>query len=48
MQYLTKNGVHFGENGITHTTARHRRTYYLTENKKCIKLLNEYRNAIMK
>lgn len=44
MLYLKSKGVRFGENGITHTTARHRRTYYVTESKKCMNLLNEYRN----
>ncbi len=44
MQYLTSKGVKFGENGMTHTTARHRRTHYVTESKKCMDLLNEYRN----
>lgn len=44
MEYLTDNGINFGENGIVHTTARHRRHYYLTESRKCMALLNEYRN----
>ena len=48
MEFLTKNGIKFGENGITHTTARHRRTYYLTENVKCMSLLNEYRSKRIK
>lgn len=48
MEFLTKNGIKFGENGITHTTARHRRTYYLTESKKCMSLLNEYRSKSIK
>ena len=48
MEYLTKNGIRFGEGGITHTTARHRRTYYLTESKKCMDLLSEYRSKIVR
>lgn len=43
MEYLCNKGIWFGEGGIVHTTARHRRTYYLTESKKCMTLLNEYR-----
>lgn len=46
MEYLTDNGINFGENGIVHTTARHRRNYYLTESRKCMALLNEYRNKL--
>lgn len=48
MEFLLKNGVHYGENGITHTTARHRRNYYLCESKKCMNLLNEYRSKYVK
>ncbi len=43
MVYLNNKGIQFGENGITHTTARHRRTYYLTTSKKNMVLLNTYR-----
>lgn len=43
MEYLQKFGVKFGENGLSHTTARHRRTYYLTESTKNVALLNAYR-----
>ena len=43
--YLVKNGVRFGENGIFHTIARHRRTYYLTESKRNLKLLKKYHDA---
>ncbi len=46
MIYLESNGIRFGENGITHTTARHRRTYYLTESRKCMDILNKYRSRI--
>lgn len=48
MQYLVNKGVRFGENGISHTTARHRRNYWCTENKKCMSLLNEYRKRVTK
>lgn len=45
MEYLTKvKGVNFGYNGISHTVARHRRTYYLTESKKNMRYLKQYRN----
>jgi len=43
MFYLHNKGVPFGENGITHTTARHRKTYYLTESKRNKSLLEKYR-----
>ena len=46
MEYLAKNGVRFGENGIIHTVARHRRTYYLTESEKCLNLLKDYRSKV--
>lgn len=48
MKYLANEGVPFGENGIIHTTARHRRTYYLTESRNNSKLLNDYRKSIVK
>lgn len=48
MLYLQGKGIQFGENGITHTSSRHRRTYYLTESRKCMMLLNEYRNKRIK
>jgi len=45
MEYLTKvKGVPFRENGVSHTYGHHR-TYYLCENKKNMKLLNEYRKS---
>lgn len=43
MEYLTQNGVPFGEDGISHSTARHRRNYWCTENTRCMRLLNQYR-----
>lgn len=48
MEYLTKKGIRFGENGITHTTAHHRRNYYLTESRWCMELLNKYRAKTIK
>ena len=46
MESLTKKyGVNFGENGIFHTIARHRRTYYLTESKKNMAFLKEIRTS---
>lgn len=44
MEYLHSKGIWFGDGGITHTTARHRRTYYLTESKRCMNLLSDFRN----
>lgn len=44
MQYLVNNGVKYGENGITSTTGHHR-SWYLTENTYCMKLLNDYRKS---
>lgn len=44
MEFLVANGITYGEDGISHSTARHRRKYWCTENKKCMDLLNEYRN----
>lgn len=47
MEFLTKEkGVRFGENGIFHTVARHRRTYYLTESKKNLKYLKQYHDQL--
>ena len=50
MLYLTKNGIRFGENGISKTNSCHRKrhTYYLTENERCMDLLNKYRYQNMK
>ena len=33
-KWLTKNGVRWNDNGVSHTTARHRRTYYLCESER--------------
>ncbi|RHS68148.1 hypothetical protein DW954_02080 [Clostridium sp. AM45-5] len=46
MKYLECKGVSFTENGISHTDSRHRRTYYLTESVKNMKLHKEYLEAI--
>lgn len=48
MQYLLDHGVHFGYNGISHTTARHRRTYYAAESAKIKMLLEEYENEYVR
>lgn len=41
--YLMNNNVKFGYGGIRHTTARHRRNYYMTESVRNLQLLNNYR-----
>lgn len=43
MQHLTSHGVNMGNDGISHTTARHRRTYYLTESSRNMRKLEKYR-----
>ena len=50
MLYLTKNGIRFGEDGISKTCSCHRRrkNYYVTENERCMDLLNKYRYQNMK
>lgn len=42
-QYLIANGIGYGENGIK-STSGHYRSFYVTESKKCMYLLREYRN----
>ena len=44
MQYLISNGVKHGEDGIIHTTGHHK-SWYLSENGYCIKLLKDYRES---
>lgn len=44
MQYLVVNGVKYGENGIVSTTGHHK-SWYLTENNYCMKLLNDFRKS---
>lgn len=46
MMHLTKKGVPFGENGISHTIARGRRSYYLCLSEKNTKLHKEYQHSI--
>ena len=43
MEYLRSKGVGFGEGGIIHSTAMHRRNYWCTESRYCMSLLNRYR-----
>lgn len=45
MEHLQNKGVRFGDGGMSHTVARHRRTYYLTESRRNLKMLNEYRKG---
>lgn len=45
MEYLTSKGVPMGYNGISHTVARGRRTYYMTESKRNLRLLEKYRES---
>ena len=42
MKYLVSNGIGYGENGIKSTTGHHR-SWYVTESKRCVTLLNKYR-----
>lgn len=42
MEFLVKQGVRFGEDGISHTTSRHRRKYYLCMSLHNYKLHEEY------
>ena len=46
MEFLTSNGVPFGYEGISHTIARGRRTYYLCESSRNKKLHNDYEKSI--
>lgn len=41
-QYLIANGIGYGKNGIK-STSSHYRSWYVTESKKCMYLLNKYR-----
>ena len=45
MEYLVENGVPFGESGISHTVARHRRSYYMCGSRRNRQLLNHYRKV---
>ena len=46
MEFLPFNGVPFGYEGISHTIARGRRTYYLCESSRNKKLHNDYEKSI--
>ena len=46
MEYLTKNGVKFGECGISHTVARHRRSYYMAETERNLALLSNFHEKV--
>lgn len=46
MEFLVKNGVPMGEDGISHSVARHRRTYYMCESYKNMKLHEKYWKTI--
>lgn len=41
--YLIANGIGYGENGIKSTTGHHK-SWRVTESKRCMYLLREYRN----
>ena len=45
VKYLLSKGVKFGENGISATRAKNRRakTWYLTESRRNMSLLNNFR-----
>lgn len=48
MFFLKKNGVRFGENGISKTVASGRKaTYYLTESRDNMILHKQYQNNII-
>ena len=48
VNYLISKGIDYGYEGISHTTSKHSGiTYYLTENKYNMKILNEYRKNII-
>ena len=41
--YLIANGIGYGENGIKSSSSHHK-SWYVTESKRCMYLLREYRN----
>lgn len=47
MKYLIANGITYGYGGLSHTVARHRRTYYATESSKIKSLLAQYRKETL-
>lgn len=46
MEFLIKNGVPMGEDGVSHSVARHRRTYYMCESYRNRKLHDKYQKMI--
>ena len=46
MEFLVKNGVKFGEDGISHTTSRHRKNYFLCMSRKNAELHQKYEDMI--
>ena len=46
MEFLVLYGVKFGENGISHTTSRHRKNYYLCMSRKNTELHRKYENML--
>ena len=47
MQYLASQGLKFGTNGEgdLHRTFGHKKTYYMTESRYALKLLENYRQS---
>lgn len=45
MEYLVSKGLKFGNEGDLHKTISNVKTYYLTESKYAMKLLNDYRKS---
>ena len=48
MEFLVSQGIKYGEDGIIHTTARHRRNYFLCMSDTNIKLHQKYENMLYK
>ena len=47
MRFLLANGVKFGENGLKHTTARHRRNYFLCMTPENAKLHEKFNRMVI-
>lgn len=47
MRFLLANGVKFGENGLKHTTARHRRNYFLCMTPENSKLHEKFNRMVI-
>lgn len=47
MEYLVNNKVRYGENGISVTHSNSGKTWYMSETKKNVDLLNNYRQSII-